>query len=481
MTDTRIATLLLGLSSALTGCYEGLGSPETLEVREAEPQAFEDVTRCAECHPNHVEEWEISNHAYAMQDPVFHAMVRVGQQATEGALGQFCVQCHSPIGMATGQTEVYRDPSTGAFAQDTEAVESLAASGVSCDVCHSITEVMEPVNARAILTPDGNRRGTIEDPVENRAHESSFSPLHAESDLCGMCHAVVNPKGALIEETFGEWEASSAAADDRQCQDCHMPSYTGQAATDGPERTVHRHTFVGVDVSLLPPEAFPGYDEMRAMTAALLQESVTMTVEPADGGLAVALENLAGHAVPSGATAERQMWLEVIVRDAAGTTVFESGTLDDNEDIRDGVEGHSLDPGTDPQLVYFGQQLVDAPGLAGLEEGPERDRLIAEADAACLPMGQGAVIADSGVEPVTFPWQASWQCNYMIPPDGVARHRYDLSSLRPGSYDVSIRLLFRTFPPYFLRALEESGGLDPAVKDRVPTVVMEETALTLTL
>ena len=41
-----------------------------------------------------------------------------------------------------------------------------------------------------------------------------------------------------------------------------------------------------------------------------------------------------------------------------------------------------------------------------------------------------------------------------------------------GRHDVSIRLLFRTFPPYFLRELEEEAGMDPDVRERLPTQVM---------
>lgn len=38
-----------------------------------------------------------------------------------------------------------------------------------------------------------------------------------------------------------------------------------------------------------------------------------------------------------------------------------------------------------------------------------------------------------------------------------------------------------TLPPYFLRELERVGGLDPAVKSRVPIVVIAESTLDFTL
>ncbi|MCA9554731.1 MAG: hypothetical protein KC933_32175, partial [Myxococcales bacterium] len=399
---------------------------------------------CAECHPNHVAEWEMSPHAYATADPVFHAMSRLGQRQSSGKLGQFCVQCHTPVGLATDAAPVYQD-TDGIWKQDTENLDPLSKTGVSCDICHAITDVLEPVNARAIITPNGVRRATIQDPVETPAHLSQYSPLHEKSDLCGMCHAVNNPKGAPLEETFPEWANSSFAQEGGQtCQDCHMLPYQGQAAKDGPQREVHRHFFVGVDVSLLPPEEFPGYQEMRDMAQALLQESANLrvTAEAADKRLKIEVENLAGHALPSGATAERQMWIEAFVEDAQGQVVFETGTFDPNGDVRDSNPKHTTMPGTDPQLIYWGQQMVDDP----TRQDPN---------------------STAPVKPVTFPWQASWRQNHLIPADGTDTEYLDLSALPAGEYTARLRLRFRTFPMYFLVELEHEAGLDPAVKTRV--------------
>lgn len=450
--------------------------PDLLVDRDFKVLAFEDPQeRCVECHAEHVAQWEISNHAYAAVDPVFHAMVKVGQRATSGKLGQFCVQCHTPPGMAMGQTPVVQDPATGEWTQDLTKLPSLARQGVSCDVCHSVTEVVEPLNARAVLTPDGTRRATIKDPVPTTAHDSAWSELHGTSDVCGMCHAVTNPKGSLVEETFPEWAESSAAKEGKTCQTCHMPEYRGKAAPDGPERTLHRHTFVGVDVSLLPPEAFPGYEELRGLTEQLLRESVAFgaAMDPDTMNLEFTVENLAGHALPSGATAERQMWIEVVVTDESGEVVFESGTLDARGDLRTGLAEQTLEPGSDPQLVMYGQLLIDVPGLHQASEHAQAS-IRAAVERECLPMGLGGVSRRNGIRPVDFPWEANWQCNAMIRPDGVDRPVYELPPLPRGKYVAHTRLLFRTFPPYFMRKLEKLGGLDPDVKERVPTVVMAE-------
>ena len=95
-----------------------------------------------------------------------------------------------------------------------------------------------------------------------------------------------------------------------------MPSYVGSAAKDGPDRLVHDHTFVGVDVSLLPEDEFPGYWELRKKTAELLSTAAVMDAKfmDAQGQLQVRISNRTGHGLPTGATADRQMWLRIRFR-----------------------------------------------------------------------------------------------------------------------------------------------------------------------
>jgi hypothetical protein len=423
-------------------------APPLFVAREARELAFHDPIRdCISCHPNHVREWSMSNHAYAIADPVFNAMIQLGQKQTEGRLGQFCVQCHTPSGLAQGQTAVTQDPD-GSYTQRLEDLDTASRRGVSCDICHSVTAVNDPRNARMVFTPDGTMRATIRDPADTPAHASTFSPLHGTSNLCGSCHNVINPAGAAIEETFDEWAASSfAGPGGKTCQGCHMPTYEGNAAVDGPRRTIHRHTFVGVDVSLLPEDEFPGYQEMRQLTAAMLRDAALLGLltRPAENRITVLVENLAGHRLPSGATAERQMWLEVLVHDAERTLRFSSGTLDENSDLREDDAAHTVAPGTDPQLQVWRQKLYN----------------------------------DAGE--VLYPWQATALTNHLIEPNATASVDYDFGALPAGEYTIQVRLLFRSFPPYFLRALEVDSGLDPAVKTRVPIVEMARATITIGL
>jgi hypothetical protein len=413
-------------------------------------------TDCASCHPRHVEEWKGSSHAYAMRDPVFQAMVKVGQRDTRGELGEFCVQCHSPIGTATGVTKVSKG-SDGTYFQPIDGLGQSVMDGVSCITCHSITKVNSTANADFEMQRDGVRGGPIVDPDPNSAHPSEGRSIFDHSSICGTCHVVVNPNNVALERTHIEW-VQSAFNGAQSCQDCHMPKYSGPAAVGHKARTVHEHTFVGADVSLLPAAEFPAYDELRARSDDLLKSSVSFTVnaEPAARRLAVGITNLAGHALPSGATADREMWLEVIVRDASGAVVLESGTPDERGDLRVANADRTTRPGTDPTLVLYSQKMVFDPKI------PD--------PASTEPPRQ-----------VDFLWEPNAEVTNIISVAGVEHPTYDLSTLPPGPYRASARLLFRSFPPHLLRKLEGLAGLDPEVGRRVPTVEMASSTVEFTL
>lgn len=384
-------------------------------------------------------------------------MVQVGQRETLGELGDFCVKCHTPIGNLRGETKVEFDATNDVHVQRTRGLSEEAMDGVSCLVCHSTTKVNGPANANFELVLDGVRRAPIRDPDPTPAHESAFSSTHTSSSICGTCHVVVNQKNVALEETFSEWVASTFNGA-KSCQDCHMRPYQAPAAVGHRERTIHDHSFAGVDVSLLPPDSFPGYDDMRSKTERLLQESARFeaVAVPSERRIDVTIENLAGHALPSGATADREMWIELVVTSDDGTVALESGTLDERGDLRTSNANHTARPGTDVALVLYAQTMTFDPALAD----------------------------PASVEPprtVEFLWEPNKATNHLIAVNATDHPSYDLAALPAGHYAAALRLLFRSLPPHLLRKLEEAGGLDGAVKERVPTVEMATFALDFTL
>jgi hypothetical protein len=391
---------------------------------------FSEPETCGSCHPIHYEQWRTSMHAYAMTDPVFIAMNDSGQVATQGKLDQFCVKCHTPLGSLLGLTP------SGFKVED---LPPVTRRGVSCEVCHNVKAVKEFRNGELEFAPLEARFGPIKDPVPNPFHKSKFAPHFVNADLCGACHNVVNAVGVPIEATHEEFLRSPAAAEGRTCQDCHMRAFQGPAAVGGPERTLHEHYFVGVDVALVD---FPGRELQYAKVEELLRSAATISVtapEEIQAGSAmpitVEITSLTdGHHLPTGAVADRQMWLAVTVTDATGRILYQSGHLDANGDLYD---RHSeIAPNADFDLVVFRQELVTAEG---------RDAF--------------------------FSWEAAAERTITLPPRATTRESYFpfIPADAQGPLDVEVKLRFRSFPPFLLRMLK----LDELSR-KIPIMDMDE-------
>jgi hypothetical protein len=335
--------------------------------------------------------------------------------------------------------------------------------GVTCLVCHSIQSVEDTFNAGFTMDVGDLRQGPILDPDTSPAHRTVYNTLQEDSNLCGTCHVVVNPNHVALETTHIEWK-QSAFAGSKSCQDCHMPHREGPAATGHRTRTVHDHVMAGVDVSLLPPSDFPGSNELRERARQLLVSAVNfgVTPVPAERRLDVSIENLAGHALPSGATADREMWIEVVLHDAQGNVAFESGTLDERGDLRVANPERTTRPGTDPALVLYTQTMYLEHVLDG---GP-----------AVLPDG-----GEHAPRVADFLWEPRSMKEHLVHVSETDHHSYDLRALGAGHYTGTARLLFRSFPPHLLRKLEDLAGLDPDVEGQVPTVEMASATVDLDL
>lgn len=391
---------------------------------------FNPASMCQECHPDHYAQWAGSNHAYAMVDPLFQALTTVRQATYDGKQDRFCLQCHTAIGTRGGEIVPgfsYAD------------LSPIVMEGITCESCHKVTAVDRLYNSGHVLAPDGAQQGPITDPALSTFHASVGNPLHGSSEFCGACHDLVEVSGVSLERPYEEWLESPARIEGTNCQGCHMPASEGQAAVDGPDRTVHDHSFVSIDVPLLT-DFWSEEEEVQrsARTTEFLTGIAAMDVvcSSSQGELDVVLtvDNLLeGHALPTGSTFIRELWVELIVTDATGATVFETGTLDENGDLR----GYwsELDPYGDTELVTFASGLVDVHG-----------------------------------DPTLFPWVATEHWSAAIPP-GYSRTAtwFVDTSTAVAPLTVEARLRLRPIPPHLLRLV----GLDAGIP-RVPTYDLAE-------
>jgi hypothetical protein len=404
------APLLLLLVFALAGCGKDSSSPPP-GGPPFELSDFQAPETCGQCHPNHYAEWSTSMHAYAFKDPVFFAMNFAEAERTNGDLRQFCIGCHTPIGTLTGTTPDGRfDPAT---------MPAIVQAGISCDVCHSVVEAAPgatEAGTTLTLRPGDTKYGPLPALQGSNFHRTEQRiELFENSTFCRACHNLT-VRGLEVEETFDEWEESIyASRGDSHCQDCHMPRYSGRAAIDGPERPrLHRHWFTGVDVAVTTE--FPGRREAKDRVADLLRNSVAFAVAAPDSAaagdtftVAVTVTNdRTGHAIPSGTSFSRQMWIEVTAT-AGSDTLYRSGHLDPAGDL--------LDPARDPDLVNFTTVLEGGDGVT--------------------------IFTATGIQNRLLQVNESRTASYRVPVPAVAA----------GPVEVAVRLRFRPFPPFKVRRL----------------------------
>ncbi len=91
-----------------------------IEIPNQQRREFSASAECKACHPRQFDEWRTSPHAYSGISPTFYSLVAAGQNSfgagaganapggvsLGGAVGNFCLPCHSPIAF-TGVSGMY--------------------------------------------------------------------------------------------------------------------------------------------------------------------------------------------------------------------------------------------------------------------------------------------------------------------------------------------------------------------------------------
>ena len=257
---------------------------------------FPSAMKCAKCHKRQFREWSVSPHAYAQLSVIFNTMQAKFTLLTNGSIGDFCIRCHTNVGMAlneeifTSNLERYRQHG------------SVAIEGITCIVCHRLPEEYGIVTGRLpieegnifqpVYGPTGNDelQRVIKEKdkykVSSSEEDGGLRRIHREarkffklstSGLCGQCHDFRLPNGFRLEDGFSEWKASPAAKKGETCQDCHMGIEPGVASgyDRGPaaviggiptrDRKLSNHMIAGPDYSIIHPGLYPHNPEAQEM------------------------------------------------------------------------------------------------------------------------------------------------------------------------------------------------------------------------
>jgi hypothetical protein len=478
----------------------GLDAPVAAAVGAGGVASMPPAEDCASCHKATYDAWSHSMHAHALRGPIALAQNNVDLQTSlKGAKSPdpllVCVNCHAPVGTAITQQAKLPLPT----ARENE--------GVDCVTCHQYTGKAPAPGSAGLsrwqndLTPGSEMVGPFDEAVGNGYHRSRRDDLQASGDLlCASCHDVnydrdgdgkiTKGKDLVLQQTFDEYQRYRQAGGKDTCVSCHMPVVASATrAADqasipldqdyaAPARTIHDHAFVGVDY---PLDVAAADDVQKDKRAALLRSGVAMTLQ-AQGAvssgktmkIAVTLQNLSGHRLPTGFAFARQLFVELTAT-ANGSSIFSSGVLAKNTDdlcdaatlaedastpVRKAITGCTV---PDPQLVNIQTKLVD--------------KIETRTD------GSGQTLVDVVGEAVLFPTEdAHESVSQFLTGGAVARQRpldkkpmvplepgesqtyvYSFKAPDAGNVTVTARLRFRNIPPYFLRALAAAQGPnDPA-------------------
>lgn len=379
--------------------------------------------------------WQSTMMANSARDPFWWAMV-AGEVATipaaKGAIEAKCMRCHTP--MAGVDAALDGDPDPAAldwlFKGDSRAAFGL--DGVACAVCHQI----QPTDLGADASFSGHF--VIEAKQEMYGPHSAtftmpmvmhtgFTPLPGpqilDSALCGSCHTLHTspldeggntlPHQLVEQSPYLEWRASAYSTEvadpgpeAMSCQGCHLPT----TSVDGvpiktriarrppggdfnqvlPRDPFGRHVLVGGNTlvpailrdfaaELRPQASAAAFDATLAAARDQLEHrtatlELQVTRQGDDLQIAAALQNLAGHKLPSGFPS-RRTWVRVEVRDAADNLVFRSGATDDagrmvdrtgvllaSEAVAGPIQPHRLEITADDQVQIYEAIMADPDG-----------------------------------------------------------------------------------------------------------------------
>ncbi|MCH8251639.1 MAG: hypothetical protein IID36_04230 [Planctomycetes bacterium] len=335
------------------------------------------------CHSEILAEWEPSAHRYASSDIAFQAVQRIMLDDVGAEATRYCAGCHDPIALLSGNKNVNVEGLTSVGADD----------GVSCIVCHAITETDVRGNADFTIAQPVRYIGERKEGALNKwvsdflirafptQHKESFAkPLYKTAEFCAACHKQfineeVNQIGWVqLQNQYDNWRKSrwyhdNDATKSITCRECHMPLVDStdpaagdtadynRSADDGKHRS---HRFLASNQFMPLLMDLPGAKEHVELTEAWLRGEIEIP-EIADKwtvGPVIRLElvgpesvkpgeqvdvqiivtnNKTGHNFPTGPLDIIRSWIELTVTDENGTVVHEVGKPDEHGVMAEGT------------------------------------------------------------------------------------------------------------------------------------------------
>lgn len=331
---------------------------------------------------NAVDMWRSTMMANSAKDPFWRAKVShevAVNPSHQTALEDKCTSCHAPMGRYDKFLSV-----GGHYSILEMTMDPVALDGVSCLACH-----MQGPDSIGLLNSGGlkfdtndvvygpyNAENLFGAPMESFVGYAPRYGAHInDGGLCAGCHTLITETADLdgnltgdefVEQaTYHEWLNSvfnpdlDPEAGGVTCQGCHMPRieepmvisalYDFLASEEYLRSPYGKHELVGANTFMLNllknnrqelslTANAVQFDSTISRTTRLLQDRTLLlenevTQRTSDTAfIDVTLTNLAGHKFPSGYPA-RRAFVELVVEDADGDTLFRSGGWDETYEV----------------------------------------------------------------------------------------------------------------------------------------------------
>ncbi len=277
----------------ILGLVATLSSQEPVEIKSA--------ATCKECHEDIYVQWSSSQHARSTpaNNILFAKIYELSRKDTDGETKLYCIRCHAPVSQING---------------DVNLQQEITNEGITCDICHSITELTDhPDFWPNRYLPGDVKQGPHKD-LEPEDHESAYSALFENSLICSGCHGgMLDIPGTrscgnlTICDTDFEWKSSEYVANDKSCTDCHMTGISTESMPAKPLKE-SQHNFYGA------------YSPEKLREAA----KIDLSIKEFEGKIIASVQvenNGAAHFLPTGPPA-RMMILKISALNDVGEVIW---------------------------------------------------------------------------------------------------------------------------------------------------------------
>ncbi len=363
-----------------------------VEDAPIDPKALSGSARCGTsgCHEEIAHEWAPSAHRFASRSLFFQA-IQGAMAANNGPEStRYCAGCHDPIALFSGSKNIY----------DEDLSSPGADEGISCIGCHSIVETDVKGNAAYVIEPqdrvlfegrdDGLSTFLSEFLIRAlpRPHKEAWSrDLLRTPEFCGACHKQfideeINDVGWVqLQNQYDNWRKSRWFDEDEarpdvanaetsiSCRECHMRLTASTDPARGDIKDYNRtdddgkhrnHRFIGANQWHPTLHDLPGAEEQVRLTnewlrgetevpeiadkwvtgpaipVELILPKTVKAGEPLDVRVVIT-NHKTGHDFPTGPLDIIQSWIELVVTDADGQVVYESGLIDEKGYLSEGA------------------------------------------------------------------------------------------------------------------------------------------------